>query len=398
LSCIQDCTKNILTRVVNPEYERLGDAHYTPEIILSTWFQAETGRIPVTGAGYGGPFSGPGFDSMWTDMSEIVRPTRDGIHGREYINTSVDIGRRPAHLVFEQGELKTPPFPLLEVPLPVIFDAIPAPWNRGNVVEAAIRAAAQIGLFSIVPRSEIPAGLSVEADQVLPRLEAGDTDCEGGLAGAAMLVVEDQGEIASVLATIEEQNADQIVAIRVTASPAAAGRIGELVHKGAEVVQLVFDHSGRETEAEKPRHMRDVLRQVHGSLVQEGLRDQVTIIASGGVALAEHMAKAIICGADLVAIDIPLVLALECRLCRECERDEDCPVSLGDIETTYAAQRIINLMGAWHLQLVEMLGAMGIREVRRLRGEMGRCMFIEDLERESFGRLFGKRKEESLPV
>ena len=28
----------------------------------------------------------------------------------------------------------------------------------------------------------------------------------------------------------------------------------------------------------------------------------------------------IICGADLVAIDIPLLLALECRLCNECER------------------------------------------------------------------------------
>ena len=30
LSCIQNCTKNILTRVVNPEYERLGDDYYTP--------------------------------------------------------------------------------------------------------------------------------------------------------------------------------------------------------------------------------------------------------------------------------------------------------------------------------------------------------------------------------
>ena len=98
LNCVQNCTKNILTRVVNPEYRRLGDDYYTPEIILSTWFQAETGRIPVSGAGYGGPFSGPGFDSMWTDMSEIVRPTRDGIHGREYISTSVDVGRKLPHL------------------------------------------------------------------------------------------------------------------------------------------------------------------------------------------------------------------------------------------------------------------------------------------------------------
>ena len=40
------------------------------------------------------------------------------------------------------------------------------------------------------------------------------------------------------------------------------------------------------------------------------MRDEVTLIASGGIALAEHMAKAIICGADLVAIDIPLVVGL----------------------------------------------------------------------------------------
>ena len=115
LNCVQDCTKNILTRVVNPEFKRLGDSYYTPEIILSTWFQAETGRIPVSGSGYGGPFSGPGFDSMWTDMSEIVRPTRDGIHGREYISTSVDIGRKLPYLAFRDGQLAVASPPLLEI-------------------------------------------------------------------------------------------------------------------------------------------------------------------------------------------------------------------------------------------------------------------------------------------
>ena len=122
LSCVQNCTKNILTRVVNPEYRRLGDEYYTPDIVLSTWFQSESGRIPVSGSGYGGPFCGPGFDSMWTDMSEIVRPTRDGIHGREYINTSVDIGRKLANLAFAGHELTVAPPPLAETPLPVIFD------------------------------------------------------------------------------------------------------------------------------------------------------------------------------------------------------------------------------------------------------------------------------------
>ena len=61
-------------------------------LLLSLWKQAENGAVPVSSTGYRGPFTGTGFDSMWTDMSEIVRPTRDGIHGREYINTGVELG------------------------------------------------------------------------------------------------------------------------------------------------------------------------------------------------------------------------------------------------------------------------------------------------------------------
>jgi len=131
---------------------------------------------------------------------------------------------------------------------------------------------------------------------------------------------------------------------------------------------------------------------VHGTLVRRGIRDVVTLVASGGIAQAEHVAKAIICGADLVAIDIPLLLAMECRLCGECAQGELCPIALEEMDEQHGVQRIANLMGAWHQQLIEVLGAMGIREVRRLRGETGRSMFFEDLERETFGRLFGQRK------
>ena len=179
----------------------------------------------------------------------------------------------------------------------------------------------------------------------------------------------------------------------VPAGPKTTSRVRELANNGAEVIHLVFDSHGREDAPSKPRHVRDVLREVHGALVKDGTRDLVTICASGGIALAEHMAKAVVCGADLVAIDIPLLLAMECRLCGQCDLDLPCPVALDEIETGYAQRRVLNLIGAWHQQLIELLGAMGIREVRRLRGETGRCMFFEDLERETFGQLFGKRKE-----
>jgi hypothetical protein len=194
------------------------------------------------------------------------------------------------------------------------------------------------------------------------------------------------------MAALKEQAPSRIVAIRVTASPTAASRTVELARAGAEVVHLVFDSHGHEVAASLPRHARDVIREVHRALVKAGLRDEVTLIASGGIALAEHLAKAIICGADLVAIDLPLVLAMECRLCGECRQEHPCPIALEEADPAAAAQRVVNLLSAWHQQLIEVLGAMGIREVRRLRGEIGRCMFFDDLERETFAPLFGKRK------
>ena len=66
---------------------------------------------------------------------------------------------------------------------------------------------------------------------------------------------------------------------------------------------------------------------------------------------------------------------------------QPCPAEIGSADRAYAAQRMVNLMGAWHSQLIEVLGAMGIREVRRLRGEVGRAIFMEDIEKEAFGDL-----------
>jgi Pyruvate/2-oxoacid:ferredoxin oxidoreductase delta subunit len=392
LSCVQNCTKGILTQVVNPEYKKLGDGYYDPDIILTTWFQAETGSIPVSGSGYGGKFSGPGFDSMWTDMSEIVRPTRDGIHGREYINTSVELGRKLPRLCFEGGVLADSPPPRLESPVPILFDIIPENWQRGPVVKAIVEAAAHMGLFAVVRGRDVTPELSKLGGNIIPLVDPGAA-AGGSFPDAPMLMLEDAPGVMDAIEESKARDGGRIVAIRMQAGPDSAGRITRLAAEGAEVIHLVFDRHGLAAGARAPRHARDVLREVHTALVKEKLRDRLTIAASGGIAMAEHMAKAIICGADLVAIDLPLLIALECRLCLECARGEECQVRLENIGKEYAVQRIVNLVCAWRNQLLELMGAMGIREVRRLCGETGRCMFFEDLERESFAPIFGKRKE-----
>ncbi|HEY4492475.1 MAG TPA: 4Fe-4S dicluster domain-containing protein, partial [Acidobacteriota bacterium] len=93
LRCVRECPKEVLSVPHNAEYQHHAYGHWTSPIISALLKQAETGKVPVSGAGYTGKFSGPGFDGIWTDMSEIVRPTRDGIHGREYISTTIVLGK-----------------------------------------------------------------------------------------------------------------------------------------------------------------------------------------------------------------------------------------------------------------------------------------------------------------
>ena len=92
----------------------------------------------------------------------------------------------------------------------------------------------------------------------------------------------------------------------------------------------------------------------------------------------------------MTAIDLPLLIAHECRYCKSCLEHLPCPAALEEINPQWGAQRIVNLISAWRNQLLEVLGAMGLREVRRQRGERGRAIFIEDIQKESFDVVFGK--------
>jgi ferredoxin len=394
LRCVQGCKNQLITKMKNPDFEALGDEYWRPDQIASLWEQAATGKIPVSGAGYRGPFSGPGFDSMWTDMSEIVRPTRDGIHGREYINTSVDIGRKVSRLEFNaKGELMTETPPLIEIPAPFIFDLPPFGVMNQCVRESFLRAAETVGTLLVVPEEEIDWKLLPRLDSIIPLIVSPDLHSERirTIIGRSRIVeLEDGPDIMDRLKHAKEIDPAVVVSVRLQMNKRVSARVEELARAGAEVVHVVADWQGNEIEEKRPRFIKDVLREIHRNLIDKALRDEVALIATGGIAMAEHVAKAIVCGADLVGVDLVLNVALECRVCKRCTKGLRCPVEMESVEPEWAAQRIHNIACSWHSQLIEVLGAMGLREVRRLRGEVGRAMFYEDLEREAFGdvRLF----------
>jgi ferredoxin len=391
--CVQNCPGRLIQKGVNPAYRSIGDDYWTPEILSSLWSQAETGKIPVSGAGYGGPFAGPGFDAMWTDMSEIVRPTRDGIHGREYISTSVDLGRKLMALEFgADGNVVSDVPPLVEIPTPFVFDLLPFSPPQERILSGLLRAAAGLGTFTVVRESDWSPSYSEYIPHTMPLLDRGGTIAENFLDRLRMVEIPDGADAMKRQAALKRLKPGLVIAIRIPLSPASGSRVEDLTEEGAEVIHLVANEFGLE-EAKEPLFVKERLKEIHLRLVDRGLRDKITIIAGGGIAMAEHMAKLIICGADVVSCDIPLLVAMECRVCRRCAQGISCPVELDQIDPVWARGRVTNLMSGWHNQLLEIMGAMGMREVRRLRGEMGRAMFFEDLEKE-FSNLGRREKRE----
>ncbi len=391
MRCVQECKKGILLRARNPQFDRMGDDYWRPDIIATLWKQAETGKIPVSGAGYRGAFCGPGFDQMWTDMSEIVRPTRDGIHGREYISTVVELGRRPERLAFDEaGDLTVEIPPYREIPLPIVFD-IPRKGKMGASTRRAMaRAAIQAGTLCVATREEAEGILSEFRPSLIVKMLEAPADV-AALKNLAMVELPWSDQVSQQIKRIKALRPELITSVRLPLDEQSASHATRLAREGAEVIHLLAGYHGQGFGQRKDTFLNKLLREVHLKLVDSSLRDQVTLLAGGGVAMAEHVAKAIISGADAVSLGAALNVGLECRLCGNCEQGASCPVDLEHAPEDWGVSRLMNLIGAFHSQIIELMGAMGLREVRRLRGEVGRAMLFDDLERMSFAPIFGQR-------
>jgi glutamate synthase domain-containing protein 2 len=359
----------------NPDRLALGDSYVSPDAVDTILYEARSGRVPVRGAGYRGAFGGEGWDGMWTDMSEIVRPTRDGIHGREFISTAVDVGSKPAFLTFDEEGRPSGELPeTLALQLPMIFDVPPLPSYPARVLAVVAEAAARARTLAVVPLEAL-LGSRERATHLVPLVGPGALDRLGGLAFTPALAVLDGWDPAR-FAELRRRLPDSIVGVRV----AADADVADLVRHGVRVIHLAADYHGQASG----RHAVELFQEANRALIEARMRDRVTLIGSGGIVQAEHVAKAIICGLDVVALDTAAAVALQARFNGECRERPGSRLSFGRLPREWGVQRLVNLLASWRDQLLEIMGAMGLREVRRLRGELGRCMFQRDLEHDAF--------------
>jgi len=118
------------------------------------------------------------------------------------------------------------------------------------------------------------------------------------------------------------------------------------------------------------------INQVHEFLIDEGIRDEITVMASGGVRNPYDVTKAIALGADGVIIGTAELVAAGCIRCGNCESGRGCARGIATTDTEllelvtidWVTQRLINLHNAWREILVDILYRLGLDSVTALRG------------------------------
>ena len=386
VGCLRCTTENPDFIVIspNPRREALGDSYFNFEQINAIAYEAETGMVPVRGAGYRGKFGGEGWDGMWTDMSEIVRPTRDGIHGREFISTVVDIGFRPNFLEFSKNGKSNGRKPkVISIPLPFMFDVPPKSLSNLAFCQTTAAAASKTGSLAFMPL-ELILDHALSGEHIVPVVGHGQESWLEMLDFRPRMIEMD-GWREEVFHAVKDAFPDAIISLRLPFTTAEALKL--YVERGIHTFHLLADYHGRGSDG---RFVLDLIREVHTGFVELGIRQEVTLLGSGGMIAAAHIPKAILCGLDAVVLDTPVVAAMQGKFEGECADRESSRFSLPKKFTTgWGVQRLMNFAASWRDQMLEISGAMGLREVRRMRGEMGRAMFMKELEAAAFEGVVG---------
>ncbi|MGW8258391.1 MAG: FMN-binding glutamate synthase family protein, partial [Thermoguttaceae bacterium] len=325
--CVEACPQKALSLCENPTFETIGDCRWTPDLIVSNWHMAETGRLPRAHLESEIGASGGGFDRLCLHQPE----SRPFDLRREDISTKLLLNRRG-----DSREKIT----------------IDVPWYGGGmsfgstnirVLLGKARAAKAFNTFTCTGEGGYPDRFIPYADHVITQVATGlfgvreqtiqrarivefkyAQGAKPGLGGhllgdkntpsvAAMreavvgtslfspfpfhsvYSVEDHKKHLDWIAHV---NPKALLSAKVS-TPVDVDMVAVgIYYAGGHIVHLDGSYGGTGAApniAKKNIAMpiEYAINRVHQFLVDEGIRDQITVIASGGIRTPSDMAKAI---------------------------------------------------------------------------------------------------------
>jgi glutamate synthase domain-containing protein 2 len=244
--------------------------------------------------------------------------------------------------------------------------------NAGKVVEIKIGQGAKPGIGGHLP------GEKVSAEVSLTRMIPQGTDALSPAPQHDIYSIEDLAQLIHALK--EATNYTKPISVKIAAVHNAAAIASGMVRGGADII--VLDGLRGSTGA-APKVIRDnvgipielALAAVDTRLRQEGIRNQASVVISGGIRSSGDVAKAIALGADAVYIGTAALVALGCHVCQQCHTGK-CAWGLctTDLRLTkrvnpdIGSRRLANLLRGWSIELKDILGGLGVNAIESLRG------------------------------
>jgi glutamate synthase domain-containing protein 2/ferredoxin len=433
--CVSLCPQKALKLRLNPNAECIGDPRWSSDLILSTWHMAETGHTPPAHLEYCYGESGGGFDKIRFKF-EIpglgALPAPPDMENRKVIkdtslpeiDTGLELNRRDDNR------------PRVHIDIPVYGGGMSFGSVSIHTILAKARAAVAWNSFTCTGEGGYPDRLKPYDDHVITQVATGlfgvreetiqrvrivefkyaqgakpglgghllgDKNTpdvarmRGAVPGNALFSPFPFHSVYSVedhkkhLDWIKEVNPRCLVSVKVsTPTDVDMVAVGSY-YAGAHIIHLDGSYGGTGAAPDIAKKniampIEYAVPKVHKFLTAEGIREKVTLIASGGIRTAYDVLKAIALGADGAVIGTAEMVALGCVRCATCESGRGCPRGIASTDPElmelmsldWAAQRLINLQNAWREQIVFVLRKLGLRSIQDLRGRTDTLCYLTD--------------------
>ncbi len=433
LRCVFDCPSSAISiKRLEPQFAT--HSVFSPETRRSIIAQANSGAVLLSSCGADTEHMDI-FNDLLLDAAQVTNPSIDPL--REPVETRAVLGRRSGRIdVDDQGnvDLSVLDSAVKLMDMPIMIGHISLGSISYNAQAAIFRAASELNIIAGTGEGGLHNDFYSYANNLCAEVASGrfgvssrylkEVSCveikigqgakpgHGGhlpgdkvqkmISEARMIPlgtdalspyphhdiysIEDLQQLISVVKESTEYRVP--VGVKIAAVHNIGAIVSGIVRAGADFVTIDGFRGGT---GSAPRVLRDhagmpieiAISVADQRLQEEGLRNKVTLCASGSIRSAADMIKCITLGADVVGVCTAVLIAMGCTVCQQCHRGlcswgiaTQKPELMSRIDPPVASKKVVNLLHAWNEELKEVMGAMGIDSIEGLVGNRDRLRYI----------------------
>lgn len=421
--CVSLCPSRAI-KIVKSDLCFKRNDNWSDAVIKEIYKQADSGGVLLSSMGC--PEKYPVyFDKILINASQVTNPSIDPL--REPMETKVTLGKRNRDIKRDKnGHIICDSSPRLDLELPIMFSAMSYGSISYNAHKSLALAATKLGtcyntgegglnkdFFEYgkntivqvasgrfgVYKEYLEAGAAIEIkmgqgakpgigghlpgakiteDVSMTRMIPVGTDAISPAPHHDIYSIEDLKQL--VYALKEATEYKKPIIVKVAAVHNIAAIASGIARSGADIIAIDGFRGGT---GAAPTRIRDnvgipvelALAAVDSRLREEGIRENVSLVAGGSIRSSADVVKAIALGADAVYIATSALIALGCHLCRNCQSGK-CNWGIATqihelverLDPEKGSERLVNLLTAWDHEIKEFMGGMGINSIEALKG------------------------------